>query len=172
MAPTMREIPSTGMGHYLRDAVYGAGDGVVTTFAIIAGTTGAGLGAFTAIALGLANRVADGISMGAGNYLALKSQLEQADASVEDEAPHRHGLAAFAAFVLAGAMPLAAYALPTTRTFVAASWLAAATLFLVGSLRSSFLGRAWWRCGLEMLLIGGIAGGAAYAIGVAAAWWM
>jgi VIT1/CCC1 family predicted Fe2+/Mn2+ transporter len=152
--------------------VYGAGDGVVTTFAIIAGTTGAGLGAFAAITLGLANLIADGISMGAGNYLALKSQLEQSGASVTQEAPHRHGLAAFAAFVVAGSAPLVAYALPTGNTFVIATGLAGATLFLVGSLRTSFVRRPWWRCGSEMLLIGGLAGGAAYAIGMIAARWI
>jgi hypothetical protein len=33
--------PQRGLGHYLRDVVYGASDGVITTTAVIAGTAGA-----------------------------------------------------------------------------------------------------------------------------------
>ena len=43
----------------LRDFVYGAIDGAVTTFAIVAGVAGAGLSPFVIIALGMANVLAD-----------------------------------------------------------------------------------------------------------------
>ena len=161
-------LPATGVGHYLRDAVYGAGDGVVTTFAVIAGATGADLGLEAALILGLANLVADGVSMGAGNYLALKSQLEQQNASVAAERPRRHGLAALLAFLLFGAIPLAALVAPPSAVFTVASLLSAATLFAVGSLRARFIPRSWLRCGTEMLLVGGAAGACAYVVGLAA----
>lgn len=60
----------------LRDAVYGAIDGAVTTFAIVAGVAGAGLAPFIIIALGLANVLADGFSMAAANYSGTKAELE------------------------------------------------------------------------------------------------
>ena len=57
----------------LRDAIFGGIDGTVTTFAIIAGVQGAGLPAGIVVALGLANVVADGFSMAAGNYAGTKA---------------------------------------------------------------------------------------------------
>ncbi|WP_209037730.1 VIT1/CCC1 transporter family protein [Mameliella alba] len=60
----------------LSDAVYGAIDGCVTTFAIVAGVAGAGLSPFVIVALGLANVLADGFSMAAGNYSATKADRD------------------------------------------------------------------------------------------------
>ena len=62
---------------YLRDFVYGAIDGTVTTFAVVAGVVGADLSASVIIVLGAANLVADGFSMAVGNYLGTKSQQEE-----------------------------------------------------------------------------------------------
>src|SRR3954466_878228 len=107
--------PPKGIGHYLRDMIFGALDGVITTMAVVAGASGAQLGARVALILGVANLIGDGISMGASNYLGLKSEIEQMGGDVRDEAPWRHGLATIAAFVAAGAVPLLAYALPRPR---------------------------------------------------------
>ena len=64
-------------GHgVLRDTVYGAIDGAVTTFAIVAGVAGAGLSPIVIIALGLANVLADGFSMAAGNYSGTKAEQD------------------------------------------------------------------------------------------------
>lgn len=60
----------------LRDAIYGAIDGAVTTFAIVAGVAGAGLSPFVIVALGVANVLADGFSMAAANYSGTKAELE------------------------------------------------------------------------------------------------
>ena len=61
---------------YLGDAVMGAIDGCVTTFAVIAGAVGAGFSGGVAIILGFANLVADGFSMAVSNYHNTKSQRE------------------------------------------------------------------------------------------------
>lgn len=61
---------------YLGDALLGAVDGTVTTFAVISGVAGAGLKSEIAIVLGLANLVADGFSMAVGNYLRAKADQE------------------------------------------------------------------------------------------------
>lgn len=61
---------------FLRDTVYGAIDGAVTTFAIVAGVAGAGLSPSIIIALGIANVLADGFSMAAGNYSGTKAELD------------------------------------------------------------------------------------------------
>lgn len=61
---------------YVRDFVYGAIDGAVTTFAVIAGVVGAGLPNSVIIILGLANVIADGFSMAVSNYLATKADRQ------------------------------------------------------------------------------------------------
>src|SRR4029079_17377960 len=60
--------------HYVRDIVYAANDGIVTTFAVVAGVRGAGLSPWIVLALGFANLAADGLSMAVGNYLGIKSE--------------------------------------------------------------------------------------------------
>ena len=64
---------------YLPDFVYGGIDGSVTTFAIVAGVTGASLSPTIVLILGFANLFADGFSMAVSNYLSTKSRKEFAD---------------------------------------------------------------------------------------------
>lgn len=59
---------------YLPEFVYGSIDGVVTTFAVVAGATGAQLDSAVVIILGFANLIADGFSMSVGSYLSHKSE--------------------------------------------------------------------------------------------------
>jgi len=64
-------------GHsYLRDLVYGAVDGTVTTFAVVAGVAGAQLAPRIVVVMGLANVVADGFSMAVGNFLATRAERQ------------------------------------------------------------------------------------------------
>jgi len=58
---------------YLREWVYGGIDGVVTTFAIVAGVVGASLSPVIVLILGVANLIADGFSMAAGSYSSTKA---------------------------------------------------------------------------------------------------
>ncbi len=60
----------------LADGVLGATDGIITTFAIVAGATGASLSPGVVLIMGFANLLADGFSMAASNYLGAKSQQE------------------------------------------------------------------------------------------------
>ncbi|HVL47243.1 MAG TPA: VIT1/CCC1 transporter family protein [Candidatus Thermoplasmatota archaeon] len=160
--------PPTGPGHYLRDAVYGANDGVITTLAVVSGVEGAAFPPIVAIVLGLANLAADGLSMGASNYLGLKSELEQTGASVAEEKPVRHAFATFLAFILAGAVPLLALLVPVgpgLGRFAVAMALALVALGAIGAARAAYLPSGALRAGLEMALVGGGAGLAAFAIG-------
>ena len=63
-------------GKYIGDMVYGAIDGIITTFAIVSGVAGASLSTSIILILGFANLLADGLSMGIGNYLGTKSERE------------------------------------------------------------------------------------------------
>jgi VIT1/CCC1 family predicted Fe2+/Mn2+ transporter len=63
-------------GSYLRDWIYGGIDGTITTFAIVAGVVGADMPGGIVLVLGLANLIADGFAMGAGNYISTKADLD------------------------------------------------------------------------------------------------
>jgi hypothetical protein len=98
--------------HYIRDLVYGANDGIITTFAVVAGVAGGALSHTAILVVGAANLAADGLSMGVGNYLAIRAnesarQLEKLP--VQEAHAWRHGLVTLVAFVVAGALPLAPF---------------------------------------------------------------
>lgn len=63
-------------GTYIRDVVYGANDGIITTFAVVAGVAGANLSSNIVLILGFSNLLADGLAMAIGNYLGTKSEQE------------------------------------------------------------------------------------------------
>jgi len=58
------------------DAVLGGIDGCITTFALVAGSVGAGFSAQVALVLGFANLLADGFSMAVSNFEALRAEHE------------------------------------------------------------------------------------------------
>ncbi len=72
-------------GKYIGDLIYGANDGIITTFAVVAGASGASLVPSVAIILGFANLLADGFSMGASNYLGKRSEHDYAKAQRQKE---------------------------------------------------------------------------------------
>jgi vacuolar iron transporter family protein len=161
--------------HYIRDVVYGANDGLITTFAVVAGVAGGALSPTAVLIVGTANLLADGLSMGVGNYLSIRSH-ESARAAQglpeEEAAPGRHGAATFLAFAVAGALPLAPYvfAVPSAVRFRLSVFLTLVALFAIGSSRSLVTVDRWWTAGLEMLLLGAVVAAAAYGSGAFVAW--
>ena len=164
--PTLRQT----VGKYLPDVVFGANDGVVTTLAVVSGVTGAALSSTVVLVLGFANLLADGFSMGASNVLARRSNVD-VDVQPTIAVSAGHGLATFIGFAIAGLIPLLAYLTPLSeeRRFLAATALAMTTLFVVGAGRALFTGRGWFVSGFEMLSIGALAAGVAYAVGAVGA---
>jgi len=161
--------------HYIRDIVYGANDGIITTFAVVAGVTGGSLSARAVLIVGAANLFADGLSMGVGNYLSIRSNesARAAENLPEEEAsPVRHGIATFLSFFIAGAIPLAPYVLPFggDHTLPISVLLTFGGLFLIGSLRSLVTVDRWWAGGLEMLALGAVVAVGAYASGALVNW--
>lgn len=162
--------PRTVLGaarHYIRDLVYGANDGVITTFAVVAGVTGGTLNPVAVLVLGAANLLADGLSMGVGNYLGIRSdeRVREAQQLPEQEAfPVRHGLATFVAFVIAGAVPLVPYVFsgPGSNRFAWSTAASLGVLFTVGAARARVGTGTWWANGLEMVGLGALVGAVAY----------
>jgi VIT1/CCC1 family predicted Fe2+/Mn2+ transporter len=218
---------------YLRDFVYGAVDGTVTTFAVVAGVAGARLAAGVVVVLGLANLLADGFSMAASNFLGMRAEealrrrrrrserehielvpggereevrqifaakgfegddLERAVERVTDDverwvdvmlqeelgmslhgpSPLRAAAITFGAFVVVGALPLAAHLYqvlgpPDARLaspFLWSSLLTGVAFFGVGAAKGRFVEERWWASGLETLAVGGCAASLAHLVGL------
>lgn len=227
-----RRIDRASSPSYLRDFLYGAIDGIVTTFAIVAGVAGAQLSEAIVVVLGLANLLADGASMAASNFLGSRAQLEEVERARQEEARHiaalpegeraevreifrrkgfegelldgavtvitedrerwietmlqdEHGLGAattdpmraalatFAAFLVAGSVPLLVYLLnlvvpgAVAEPFVWSAALAGLAFATVGAVKGRIVRSSTWRSALETLLIGGGAAAIAYWIGAA-----
>lgn len=226
-ATAMERYHHAGRGSYLRNMVYGANDGIVTTFAVVAGVAGAALDAKIVLILGFANLIADGVAMATGNFLGTRSEnalqakerameswevanvpdeerreirdiyrkkgfkgadLEAAVRIItadkklwvdemmvnelaiipgEEENPWKNGLATFAAFIVAGLLPLLPYVFSVEfgSAFATAVGMTGVALFAVGSARSIVTKEHWLISGLEMLGVGAIAAVSAYGVG-------
>jgi vacuolar iron transporter family protein len=72
----MDEIRKTG-SKYIKSIVYGGLDGIITTFAVVSAVVGASLSPAVVLIMGFANLLADGLSMGFGDYLSSKADQEK-----------------------------------------------------------------------------------------------
>ena len=70
------EEPHNEQGKYIKSLIYGGLDGIITTFAVVAGVAGASLNVGVVLILGFANLIADGLSMAIGDYLSTKAEKE------------------------------------------------------------------------------------------------
>jgi len=153
----------------LGDAVFAANDGIITTFAVVAGSYGAGLGSGVIIILGLANLFADGISMASGNFLGTKSEIDyqkgREKSYREEHVPARHAAVTFFSFCVAGVLPILPYLLGAEEGFLLSLSSVAVSLAIVGVLRGLVSRKNIFFSVFEMLLVGGLAAGVAYFVG-------
>ena len=217
-------------GKYLKSVIYGGLDGIITTFAVVAGVAGATLSGGVVMIFGFSNLIADGLSMAIGDYLSTKSENEynamekdreawEVETYIEGEkkemvdiymdkgvtredaitmvdilskhkdafvdvmmveelgilentdSPIKNALATFLSFFVFGFIPLIAYVLSTfvpgmkSIAFTLAAVLTGTTLFVLGALKVKVTGAKWYKSGLEMLIVGGLAATAAYLVG-------
>jgi VIT1/CCC1 family predicted Fe2+/Mn2+ transporter len=213
-------------GGWLRPAVFGAMDGLVTNVSLIAGVGGGGGSQHAILLTGLAGLAAGGFSMAAGEYVSVSSQNELVHSEVDKE---RHELATNAAaeqielvgmlrargisavtarqaaaeisahpekaltvhameelgvnpselpspFVAAGAslvsfavgaiIPLLPFVLGFDALWVALG-LSALAAIVGGGLVARLTGRPFWRGALRQLVLGAVAAGITYLIGLA-----
>jgi VIT1/CCC1 family predicted Fe2+/Mn2+ transporter len=80
-----REHHSTSRIGWLRAAVLGANDGIVSTAALIVGVAAAGTDTRTILITGLAGLLAGAMSMAAGEYVSVHSQADAEDADLARE---------------------------------------------------------------------------------------
>jgi len=223
-------------GERMKTMLFGGLDGIITTFAVVAGASGGSLSVPVVLIMGFSSLVADALSMGVGDALSSKAEgevaaserrrevwefenypegeikemidlyiergipAEDASAIVRTMAKHKDffidvmmrdelgmeppetspgripdhwvsGMFCFTAFMICGSVPLLGYVafLPATgdtaTLFGISCGLTAATLFLLGAIKSRFTTKTWWHSGAEILIVGAFTAAAAYLIG-------
>lgn len=84
------DIHGSRLAPFIQDIVYGGIDGIVTTFAVVSGSEGATLQNYVVIILGYANLFADGLSMGVGNFLSIRSERDNYERLYKEELKEIH----------------------------------------------------------------------------------
>lgn len=160
---------------YLSEFVYGGIDGAVTTFAVVAGATGARFDVKILLVLGFSNLIADGFSMSVGSYLSTKSEQElmtkRGESIADEPSPVINGITTYVSFILVGFVPLLAYTFNALfdvgleNIFGIAMGLTALAFVGIGLLKSKIAHSNAVRAVTETLILGAIAAGLAYVLG-------
>lgn len=161
----------------VREVLMGAQDNLTNVLAVMLGVSiGSGRADLVALA-GLSAAVAESVSMGGVLYSSTRAEgrLEQRDAASESPAPTRRrtgltplqsGITTFFAALVGGLVPLAPFAiLPLPGAVVASMTLSIVALFALGSAIGRVSGSTWWREGVRLLVVAGLAATAAALVG-------
>lgn len=155
----------------IRAGVFGIQDGVVSNFGLIMGVAGAQVDPAAVVIAGVAGLVSGSVSMGAGEYVSVRTQREMLEAgrAVDDDEnvnPFRAALANGGLFVVGALVPLIAFFFTTGMPAITISAvLSIGVLFAAGALLTKLTRRSALRSGLRIVVIGGGAGLLGYLIG-------
>ncbi len=165
----MARITIYERGEYLSSVVFAIADGIVTTFAIVAGSAGASLSPNIVLILGFANLFADGFSMASGNYLGRKSEIEYEEVRGKNPkyigTPLIHGILTFASFSLSGLIPLLPFLFSDSNPFMISTFLVILSLLGAGFLKSFYIRENPIKGGVEVFATGGLAAFVAFVTG-------
>ena len=151
----------------------GAQDNLTNVLAVMLGVSvGAGRSDLVALA-GLSAAVAEAVSMGGVLYSSTRAgnnHERQSEGGLADRAvglsPTQSGLTTFVAALIGGLVPLAPFAfLPLGAAVAVSVAISVLALFALGSWTGRISGAVWWRDGLRLLLVAGVAASAAAVIG-------
>src|SRR3989338_2463949 len=155
-------------GENIREIIFGVEDGAIGNLGVVVGMI-EGLAPTNLIILaGLATMFAQAISMGAGNYLSVKSEKEYfavprkerkyGIAYSKHKNPVISSLVMSISVIIGAAIPLAVF-LFTDATVGVAPFISVtlAGLFFLGIVQSRYTLRNWLRSGVEILIIGAFA---------------
>jgi VIT1/CCC1 family predicted Fe2+/Mn2+ transporter len=85
LAARQHELHRGGRSGWLRAAVLGANDGIVSTASLVVGVAASGAGSAAVLVAGVAGLVAGAMSMAAGEYVSVRSQADTENADIERE---------------------------------------------------------------------------------------
>lgn len=182
-ATPSRHIPGEERRHIgasrataFRAAVFGINDGLVSNTALILGVGGATDDSGFVLLAGAAGLIAGSLSMAAGEYLSVRSQVEMLEKQLAREefgigpgdvdSPFAAAISSFLSFAVGAGVPLLPFAVTGgTAALAAGASLALLALFLAGVATSLFTGRGAVRSGLRMAAIGGGAAAVTHLVG-------
>ncbi len=162
---------------YLAEIIYGGNDGIITTFAVVSGFSGATimnnntlkLSIGVVLLFGFANLFSDALSMGIGNYLSKRAQSDVSEDNALKSVAIKTSAVTFISFIIFGVLPLLpyimgieeaklAFALSIFTTFIA--------LLLLGLFKGLVIKKKILASIIETILIGGLAAFVAFLVGV------
>ena len=153
----------------MRDFVLSANDGIITTFAVVAGAQGANLAPRVVIIIGVANLVADAISMASGSYLSQESEDQIKDLNKSFIKHHSnllwHAFITFLSFVIAGVIPLLPFIFESENAFYFSIAMVVISLMGLGFARSIAIKKGYVRSILETSIVGSLAAFLAFYVG-------
>jgi len=149
-----------------RASLLGGVDGVITSFAIVAGTHAGGIASRGLLVIGISSLLADGLSMGVSEYLSSATARAKGEhlSNADDASPVQLGLACFLCFVLCGMFPTMAY-VAFSANIAAVICVTLLELLCLGGARAYLSHQKVWRGILETVGLGASAGAVAYAVG-------
>ena len=150
----------------------GAQDNLTNVLAVMLGVSiGSGRSDLVALAC-ISAAVAEAVSMGGVLYSSTRAGNITSDGCTATQpnrprpTPSQSGLTTFTAALIGGLVPLVPFAvLPLRAAVVASVAISIVALFALGSWTGKISGGVWWRDGLRLLLVAGIAAFAAAAVG-------
>ena len=155
---------------YLGELVYGAFDGTITTFAVVAGSVGAGLESNIIVILGFANLLADGFAMSIGAYLSSKSEHAKDADKTQEKSPIYIGLSTYLAFIIMGFIPILIYVVDLLHQinkdlFVLSSILTGIVFAFIGGMKAYVTKTNITKGVVQTVILGVIAALVAYYVG-------
>lgn len=162
---------------YLGEIIYGGNDGIITTFAVVSGFSGATIMNDNAVKLsislvilfGFANLFSDALSMGIGNYLSKRAESDAKENNTSRIDVLKTSIATFLSFIIFGVLPLIPYIIgvdDAKAAFVFSIFTTFIALLLLGLLKGLVIKKKIIPSILETIIIGSLAALVAFLVGV------
>ena len=150
--------------------VYGGIDGAITTFAVVAGSVGAGLDTNVIVILGFANLLADGFAMSIGAYLSAHSERDKDQNHASNKSPVFVGLSTYVSFLIMGFIPLLIYVIDLVQDvswnlFLIASILTGVVFIVIGALKAYVTNGKYTKAIAQTVILGALAALVAFYVG-------
>lgn len=151
---------------YVKSAVFGIEDSLVSTTGLIAGVAVASSDKKFVIVAGLIAIAVEAVSMAAGEFISEETEVDLQQG--KDKAnPIKSGAIMFVAYFLSGLVPIIPIIIfPLPQSIYIAVLAALVGLFILGLIKGQITKRGLIRSGLTVLIVGGIATAIGIAVGV------
>ncbi len=157
-----------GVAEKIRDQIFGATDGTISTLAVVAGVSGADVSNFIVLIAGASAMLAEAISMGFSSYISTKVKRDILSAKkrrLDGETPSSEGVLFWLFTMFGGFIPIIPFLLPIDSPLVISVVLSMTFLFAIGAYAGRATRTPWLKKGLQTAAIGLVAAAITYAVG-------